>query len=78
MQSSSEKSDTFKTKMTKSKIRMTKEMEATHRREVIKTIFFSFVITLPIFNTLFSIFIKKKRTGTPSSKELFERHKLAG
>jgi hypothetical protein len=55
-----------------------KEVRFVHRREVIKTIFFSFVVTLPVFNILFSIFSKKNGMVIPSSSELFKNHKLAG
>ena len=57
---------------------MLKKIKELNRREVIKNIFFSFVITLPIFNFIFSIFSKKKSIGKPSHKELHRSHKLAG
>jgi len=57
---------------------MTKEEGKTQRREVIKNIFFSFVVALPIFNTLSFLFRKEKRGKKPSSKELTRNHKLAG
>jgi len=55
-----------------------KDVGFVHRREVIKNIFFSFIVTLPIFNTIFSIFSKKKRSVVPSSSELFKNHNLMG
>jgi len=54
------------------------KIKISHRRDVIKNIFFSFVITLPIFSFIFSIFSKKKSIGKPSHKELYRSHKLAG
>ncbi len=55
-----------------------KNVGSIHRREVIKTIFLTFVVALPVFNILFSIFSKKNRTVVPSGSELFKSHNLMG
>lgn len=47
------------------------------RRDVIKDIFLCFIVTLPIFNIIFSLF-RRKRDVKPTRKELLGEHKLAG
>jgi hypothetical protein len=47
------------------------------RRDVIKDIFFCFIVTLPVFNFFFSLF-KWKRDAKPTRRELLGEHKLAG
>jgi hypothetical protein len=49
-----------------------------HRREVIKKIFFSFVVTLPVFHTLFLVIQRKRRGKKVSKKDLLRDHTLAG
>jgi len=55
-----------------------KKLENRQRREVIKSIFFSFIVTLPIFNTIFKLFNKKRGGRKPTPQELYRSHNLAG
>lgn len=48
-----------------------------HTRQVIKAIFFSFIVTLPFFHTLFLVF-KRSTPRKPSSEYLYHKHGLAG
>lgn len=57
---------------------MLKKVKETNRREVIKNIFFLFIVTLPIFNIIFKAFGGKERGRKPTSQELFKSHNLAG
>ncbi len=61
-----------------SKGKMLKRIESLNRRKVIKNIFFSFVITLPVFNTIFKVFGGREKGRKPTSQELFKNHNLAG
>ena len=55
-----------------------KKVKGINRREAIKNIFFSFIVTLPLFYTIFKAFGGKERGRKPTSKELFKSHNLAG
>lgn len=48
-----------------------------HARHVMKKIFLSFIVTLPIFHTLFLVF-EKKSVRRPSPEDLYRDHSLAG
>jgi hypothetical protein len=48
-----------------------------HAREVMKSIFLLFIVTLPVIHTLFRIF-GKKTSRKPLPQDLYEKHNLAG
>lgn len=53
------------------------EKPVEHARAVMKTIFASFVLTLPIFHTLSLLFIRKE-SRKPTRHDLYRKHGLAG
>jgi|GEM_PF-5182090 len=57
---------------------MKAELERINRRQIIKSIFFSFIITLPVFNFIFKVFGSREKGRKPTSEGLYGSHNLAG
>jgi len=64
--------------MNRNQIRIQNKERIKRRRDSVQNIFFFFLMALPVFYTLPSIFSKRKKTGKPSRRQLLGKHTLAG